>query len=164
MNEIITIAELPYESTEKGKFEKGLLQKDWFEEYPFLFDEHDARLATSWTVRHYFEWKAAIFLYETYGYLSLLEKYQFKYDGWHRKYHLFNSIIGIDTNREFEKQRNDGMEIRERTPFRRTIQCRSGADGEELVELVDSLDFLSTALWIVWTLFDSRDIEDIFSV
>jgi hypothetical protein len=44
------------------------------------FDEYDLRIAKNQAELgyHYFEWLAAVLLYHTYGYLSLVEQYQFK--------------------------------------------------------------------------------------
>lgn len=57
----------------------GDLAGEWARRFPELFDEDDVRLVKSqgrysW---HFVEWLAAILLYHTTGYLSLVSKYEF---------------------------------------------------------------------------------------
>jgi hypothetical protein len=55
------------------------LAPEWARRFPKLLDEDDVRLVESqgehgW---HFVEWLAAIVLYHTTGYLSLVSKYEF---------------------------------------------------------------------------------------
>jgi len=56
------------------------LWREWAERYPQLFDADDCRIAKTQAQHgyHFFEWLAAIRVYENTGHLSLIEKYEFK--------------------------------------------------------------------------------------
>jgi hypothetical protein len=57
-----------------------------------LFDERDRVLATNQPKNHFFEWLAAAIIYESSGWLSLVEKYQFR--GEHpSKYAIFAKLV-----------------------------------------------------------------------
>lgn len=64
---------------QRDRFVTGSLWRDWSCRYPELFDADDVRLASSQAHLgyHFCEWLSAIILYETTGYLSLVEKYEF---------------------------------------------------------------------------------------
>jgi hypothetical protein len=68
---------LCYREEQRDRFKRGELGRHWAERYPRLFDEDDRRLYESQCVQgyHFFEWLAAVLLYESTGYLSLVEKY-----------------------------------------------------------------------------------------
>ena len=72
------LATLDVDETLRKKFQSGELAKEWREKYPELFDEDDLRLAFSQPINHFYEWFAAIYLFEEKGYFSLIEKYQYK--------------------------------------------------------------------------------------
>ena len=63
---------------QRDKFRDGSLASSWAKQYPQLFDDQDLRLSMSQNVYHFFEWLGAILLFNTTGYLSLVEKYEFK--------------------------------------------------------------------------------------
>ena len=63
---------------QREKFKTGQLKFDWAKRYPQLFDDQDLQLATHQNTYHFFEWLGAILLFNTTGYLSLVEKYEFK--------------------------------------------------------------------------------------
>lgn len=73
----------PFDPRDRGVFtaaESPLIAK-WAEKYPFLFDELDIRTARNQAPvpkggYHFFEWLAAILLYEATGMYSLVEGYQ----------------------------------------------------------------------------------------
>jgi len=67
-----------YNQDQKLLFKSKSLIDDWYQKYPQLFDEDDLRIAKSQPQYHFFEWQAAIYMYETHGLLSLVEQYQFK--------------------------------------------------------------------------------------
>jgi hypothetical protein len=65
---------------QRAQFKAGTLWQRWLRDYPELFDADDARLVGSQAPYnyHFYEWLAAVLLYNLTGYLSLVEKYQFK--------------------------------------------------------------------------------------
>ena len=69
---------LQFDQNQLIQFQSGGLPREWNRKYPNIFDEDDLRLALSQPKNHFFEWLGAIVLYQRCGYLSLLEKYQFK--------------------------------------------------------------------------------------
>jgi hypothetical protein len=64
---------------QREEFIFGDLAHDWQQRYPKIFDKDDLRLAESQRRLHchFFEWLAAILLFEKTGYWSLVEQYQF---------------------------------------------------------------------------------------
>lgn len=80
-----------FDNTLKKSFEVGDLRKKWTVTYPMLFDEQDHKIANHQTQYHYYEWQAAINIFMEFGYLSLIEKYQFsKYSS---QYNLFKCLV-----------------------------------------------------------------------
>lgn len=69
-----------YSETQRELFKAGILWKRWIRDYPDLFDKDDERLVESQAAYnyHFYEWLAAVLLYNLTGYLSLVEKYQFQ--------------------------------------------------------------------------------------
>ena len=67
-------------SAQIERFKSGELWVRWAERYPMLFDPDDVRQVQTQAKHgfHYHEWLAAILIYESVGYLSLIEKYEFK--------------------------------------------------------------------------------------
>lgn len=62
---------------QRERFREGALVREWCARYPQLFDKDDQRgLATRHQRKyHFLEWLAAILLFESSGYVSLVEKY-----------------------------------------------------------------------------------------
>jgi hypothetical protein len=79
MKAIDNIDIVEYQEAQRELFASGKLWREWIAQYPDIFDEDDCRLAQNQAHlhHHFFEWRAAIWLYEKKGYLSLVEKYQF---------------------------------------------------------------------------------------
>ena len=77
-------------------FKNGWLHRDWAKRYPELFDADDRRLAESQAGKgsHFFEWFAAIRVYEATQHLSLLEKYHFQRH--EAKFALFTRLVPQD--------------------------------------------------------------------
>jgi len=71
------LATLEVDESLRKKFRSGELPKEWKSRYSDIFDDDDLRLALSQPEYHFYEWVAAIHLYEKMGYLSLLEQYEF---------------------------------------------------------------------------------------
>jgi hypothetical protein len=69
-----------YSRLQFNQFKKGNLSKEWYKKYPFLFDDMDIKLADNQAINgyHFVEWLAAVLIWESTGFLSLVEKYQFK--------------------------------------------------------------------------------------
>jgi len=63
---------------QRKRFRSGELVKEWAQIYKEIFDKDDKRLKSNQNSYHFFEWLAAIVIYNSTGYLSLVEKYQFK--------------------------------------------------------------------------------------
>ena len=56
---------------------QGILQRQWVDKYPELFDERDLEIFLNQRHHHFYEASAAIWWHER-GYLSLVEKYDIK--------------------------------------------------------------------------------------
>jgi hypothetical protein len=65
-----------YSKRQRDRFKKRELLNEWYKQYPQLFDEDDFRITIS-QPGHFFEWLSAILIFQSTGYLSLVEKYQF---------------------------------------------------------------------------------------
>lgn len=74
----VTFADLVFPEQQREAFREGALREQWAEQYPQLFDDDDLRIARNQPRYHFCEWLAAIRIYETTGYLSLVEKYRYK--------------------------------------------------------------------------------------
>ena len=63
-----------------NRFKTGELVEEWYNKYPSIFDERDASIARNQASLgyHFFEWLAAIILYQTFGFYCLVEQYEFK--------------------------------------------------------------------------------------
>jgi hypothetical protein len=79
--------EYAFNEQDRGEFRDGRKVIEWSRKYPFLFDSEDVRIAKTQASRgyHFFEWFAAICLYEEIGYFSLVEKYAYKIHAKKRK-------------------------------------------------------------------------------
>jgi hypothetical protein len=75
---LITIGTFPTTQAQRELFRSGILMKEWAEKYPDIFDAEDANIDANQPDYHFYEWLAAVLLWESLGYLSLVEKYQFK--------------------------------------------------------------------------------------
>lgn len=86
----------PIIADKSGKllWNQGILQRQWAEKYPELFDEDDLRFFTNQPTKHYFEACAAIWWLE-HGYYSLVEKYDIKTpkDRHPRKARIFHQLV-----------------------------------------------------------------------
>ncbi len=67
-----------FHPAQRERFSTGQLRLHWAKQYPQLFDEQDIEIASHQNIYHFFEWLGAILLFETMGYLSLVEKYEFR--------------------------------------------------------------------------------------
>ena len=88
------IGSFQFDSVQRDKFKSGELPKFWAKQYPQIFDELDLELAINQPNYHFLEWLAAILLFNSTGYFSLLEQYEFKRH--ERKQKLFKEIVTLD--------------------------------------------------------------------
>jgi hypothetical protein len=87
----MTTLEFPYGGALRKRFRSGKLITEWARRYPRLFDERDVQIANNQKRYHFFEWLAAVLLYESTGYLSLIEKYET--ESHVRKIRLFRKTV-----------------------------------------------------------------------
>ena len=88
---MLLYGDFPYDPDEREDFAQGTLQKVWAATHPHLFDEDDLRIALTQPRNHFFEWLAAIRLFSDVGYVSLVEKYQFRRH--QRKHSIFRRTV-----------------------------------------------------------------------
>lgn len=74
------LAVLVYDERQRQRFRSGDLIREWYERYPTLFDKQDFTIAGNQAHLgyHFFEWLAAVTLYECMGLFSLVEQYEYK--------------------------------------------------------------------------------------
>jgi hypothetical protein len=85
-----------FSKSQQDRFKGGELWQEWATRYPELFDEKDVDLAKSQGPRgyHFYEWLAAVIIFNSTGYLSLVEKYETP--SHLRKFKIFSSMVGPD--------------------------------------------------------------------
>jgi hypothetical protein len=93
MNTFETIATVPVTRHQFERFKSGELWQEWSSKHPELFDKDDIRVAKTQAKLgyHFYEWLAALTLYQSTGYLSLIESYEFK--GQKRKQEIMRDIL-----------------------------------------------------------------------
>jgi hypothetical protein len=72
------IATIEYTEPQRDRFRSGELVRVWATQYSNIFDKDDIRITSKQPNYHFFEWLAAITIYNSTGYLSLVEKYEFQ--------------------------------------------------------------------------------------
>lgn len=77
--------------SQKERFQSHGLWKEWHKKYSELYDEDDLRIIKNQPYRHFYEWLTAIHIYEKTGYLSLVEKYEFK--AHEKKQRIFHECV-----------------------------------------------------------------------
>ena len=87
-----TLCELSTSRFQSEQFKSGDLCEEWFRVFPELFDEDDIRVARTQAKQglHYFEWLSALTVYQSLGYLSLIEKY-----GWYSSKNNGDNADGV---------------------------------------------------------------------
>jgi hypothetical protein len=79
---LIELGEFEYRPQQWDRFVSGELWGQWAKDYPEIFDQQDIQIAKNQAgpnmKNHFFEWLAAVVIFHTYGYLSLIEHYEFK--------------------------------------------------------------------------------------
>ena len=78
----IELGTFEYHPSQWNRFVSGELWREWAEKHADIFDQRDIQIAATQagpSMRlHFHEWLAAVLLYHSYGYLSLVEQYEFK--------------------------------------------------------------------------------------
>ncbi|MGO9315801.1 MAG: VRR-NUC domain-containing protein [Syntrophobacteraceae bacterium] len=92
---------------DKARFHAGPLRVEWVAQYPQIFDEQEVRIAANQAGGHFFEWFGAVHLYETTGWLSLVESYQFKMQKWKRN--VLQELGASELLRFFDSQGKAGF-------------------------------------------------------
>ena len=71
-----------YDPQQREKFVSGGLWVQWAKDYPDIFDQQDIQIAKNQAgpkmKYHFHEWLAAVLIFHTYGYRSLIEQYEFE--------------------------------------------------------------------------------------
>lgn len=79
---MIVLGEFGYHPQQWDRFVAGELWERWAKDYPDIFDPQDIKIARRQAgprMRYHFhEWLAAVLIFHAYGYLSLIEQYEFK--------------------------------------------------------------------------------------
>lgn len=83
-----------YMEEQRDLWRSGQLPREWSDAYPSLFDEDDLQLTRNQPDNHFFEWLAAIHIYRSTGWLSLVEKYQFSKHP--RKQSIFFDLFDVE--------------------------------------------------------------------
>jgi len=91
------LAVLVYDERQRQRFRDGDLIRDWHARYTILFDERDFSIAVNQAHLgyHFFEWLAAVTLYECMGLLSLVEQYEFEIHK--RKQEVLTKLVPQET-------------------------------------------------------------------
>jgi VRR-NUC domain len=82
--------------SQREQWKSGHLAAEWARKFPELFDEQDVGLVETQGHfgAHHVEWLAAILLYHTTGYLSLVSKYEFA--NHRRKQEIVKKVLPAD--------------------------------------------------------------------
>ena len=75
---IAGLTTIEYTELQRNRFRSGELTRIWARQYPKMFDKDDIRITKKQPNYHFFEWLAAVIIYNSTGYLSLIEKYEFQ--------------------------------------------------------------------------------------
>lgn len=93
-----------YWPAQRECFRRGALVDSWKARYPQIFDEEDVQLARNQPQNHFFEWLAAVLLYEATGFRSLIEGYVAKTNP--QKRQLFAAKIGKEMFEVVDKKQS----------------------------------------------------------
>lgn len=95
---LIELGEFEYCPQQWERFVSGELWGQWATDYPDIFDQQDIQIAKNQAgpnmKNHFFEWLAAVLIFHTYGYLSLIEQYEFVVHA--RKREIIKRILSPD--------------------------------------------------------------------
>ena len=91
---LLRIGVVEFDRRQRKRFQSGELPRQWSQRYPDLFDADDLRLALRQPDYHFFEWLGAVVLFNTTGYRTLVEKYEFEKHS--RKASIIQGIVAPD--------------------------------------------------------------------
>ena len=94
-------------SDDRARFFTGDLVREWSDRYPQIFDPQETQIALNQLEGHFPEWFGAVHLFETEGWLSLVESYQFKNHEWKRS--VLRSLGAENLIDFFDSQRSKGF-------------------------------------------------------
>ena len=82
-----------FHPAQRLRYMDGSLREQWAKTYPDIFDARDIESAKTQgrAGYHFNEWLAAVILYQSFGYLSLIEKYELP--SHERKHELFRRLL-----------------------------------------------------------------------
>ena len=74
----VDIGTFAFSRAQQARFKSGELWNEWVCQYPNIFDDRDIDLVRTQGSSgvHFYEWLAAVLIFNTTGYLSLVEKYE----------------------------------------------------------------------------------------
>jgi len=104
----VEIGLVRYTAEQRQLWKDGYLWLHWFDKYPQLFDGRDLDLVKTQAVLnyHFAEWLAAIVLYSSTGYYSLVSKYEFS--NHQRKHALLKELVPTDLYEAIIQNRDSG--------------------------------------------------------
>jgi len=117
-----------YDPSMRKSFKDGILRDEWFELYKeTLFDEADYTTSKNQPDYHFFEWLSAIEIYKKTGWISLVEKYEFK------KHPVQNEIYRRFVPRELYEMRNNHAQMPDLLSFppEKTDYCFYEVKGDK---------------------------------
>ena len=134
-----------FHSRQRELFRSGVLIDIWASRYPQLFDDRDVVIARTQNTFHFVEWLAAVLLYESTGYLSLVEK--FETNAHPRKDEIFKKAVPLSAY-NFVKNRKGTPDLFVYAPnFSDWFFCEIKGPGDELsldqLECIQQLTELS---------------------
>lgn len=98
-----------YNPLARESFSSGRLREEWTNQYHMLFDEIAKDTARNQIRYHYFEWQAAVNLFDKYGFYSLVEKYQFKS---HKVQHqIFKDLVPLSVIQLLESRKYGSQQM-----------------------------------------------------
>lgn len=83
-----------FHTQQRERFKSGHLLREWAKQYPEIFEKRDVEIAQNQESYHFYEWLAAILLFHSTGYRSLVEKYEF--EGHPEKREVLRKLVSPD--------------------------------------------------------------------
>ena len=89
---LVDLVTFPYRPEQRERFRRGDLRGEWAEWYDdILFDDLDLKNARNQESLHFWEWAAAVLLYESLGLRSLIQR-PLSVDSVARTPHLYTNV------------------------------------------------------------------------
>ena len=104
----VDIGLVRYTAEQRQLWKDGYLWLHWFDKYPQLFDGRDLDLVKTQAAltNHFVEWLAAIVLYSSTGYYSLISHYEIP--NHERKHALLKELVPTDLYEAILQNRDSG--------------------------------------------------------